>query len=343
MRNERYWRGAPYLDSIVTRVLVGQTELVDLLKNGEVDIGQEIKPQYLNELEEQPDLQIWKFLDDEYDFLALQLGDPADPQPGLNEDRTVRDEPGQHPILGDRRVRQAIGYALDRSELIARARFGQGIPLYANVLPTVSWAYNTDLEPPETDLERAASLLDEAGWVLNTTRGIRQKDGVALRLELATNSGNAVRERMAALIAEQLAEVGIEVEVVATTWDSFRDVLYGQTFDMALVNWSNLGVNPDDTQLWHTSSDVPGTGANFCSYRNPQVEEMLTLAREAPGCDQDVRADLYRQIQAQLVEDQPYVWIDVPRNLVAINARLGGLNTGPWDLWHDVHRWYAMY
>ena len=76
-----------------------------------------------------PELRIWKFMSDGYDFLGFQLGDPEDPQPRLNEDGTVNEAHGEHPILSDVRVRQAIVHALDRDELIARARLGQGIPL----------------------------------------------------------------------------------------------------------------------------------------------------------------------------------------------------------------------
>ena len=61
-----------------------------------------------------------------------------------------------------------------------------------------------------------------------------------------------------------------------------------------------------------------------------------------PGCDQDARAAIYRQIQARLYEDQPYCWLDVPRKLVAIGERVGGVNPGPWSIWYNVHEWYLV-
>lgn len=342
VRNETYWRGTPHLDGIVTRVVSGQAEMVEMLKRDEVDLGVGFDPQHLAELELQPHLRIFKFLDDEYDFIGFQLGDPEDPQPRLNDDGTLNEDHGEHPILKDARVRQAIVYALDRGELVARARFGQGIPLHANVLPSVGWAYNTDLEPRPYDLTRAGQLLDQAGWMMNEATGLREQGGKPLKLRLHTNAGNEIRGTMGALVQAQLRKVGIEVELITMEWYAFLDVLFGQTFDMTLVSWTNLGVNPDDTRLWSAGGDVPGRGSNFVSYHNPELEAKLAGAKAAPGCDLSLRTGLYRQIQAQLYADQPYCWIDVPRKLLAINERVGGVNPGPWNVWHNVHEWYIV-
>ncbi len=340
VRNERYWRGAPYLDGLINLVLNGQEELAKQLKEGRVDVGIGIEPAYLAELESEPHLQIFKLPADEYDFIGFQLGNPDDPQPRLNKNGELNSRHGRHPILHDVRVRQAIACALDRRELLSRARMGQGTLLNANVLPVISWAYNAELPPRERDLQRAAHLLDEAGWKLDPATGIREKKGRPLKLQLYTNAGNEVRETMGLLIKKQLREVGIEIEFNAVEWYSFLDILFGQTFDMVLVSWSNLGADPDDLRLWSAQEDVPGRGYNFVSYYNPTVEEKLAQARAVPRCDQDERARLYRQVQAILYKELPYCWLDEPRRLVAVDRRIGGVNPGPWDLWYNVHEWY---
>lgn len=340
LRNERYWRGPPHLDGIVTKLVSGQDEMVSLLVDEELDVGQGFDPGYLSEVESVPHLRLWKLLSDEYEFLGFQMGNPEDPQPRLTEDGELNVQHGDHPILYDRRVRQAIAHALDREELIAKARLGQGIPLHANVLPTIGWAYNTDLAPREHDPEMAGLLLDEAGWVMNPRTGVRAKGGRRLRIRLHTNAGNEVRETMAALIRDQLSAVGIEVEVIAIPWPALRDLLFGQTFDVVLVSWSNLGTNPHDAHLWRAQDDVPGVGANFVSYYEPDVEALFAEVSALPTCDQDARAGFYRQIQARLYEDQPYLWLGVPRNLLAVHERVGGVNPGPWNVWYNVHEWY---
>jgi peptide/nickel transport system substrate-binding protein len=340
LRNERYWQGAPHLEGIITKIVSGQAEMIQQLEAGGLDVSSSFDPQYLAAVESAPQLGLYRFLGDEYEFLGLQLGAPDDPQPRLNADGTVNTAHGEHPILGDKRVRQAIAYALDVGELVDEARLGEGVPLAANVLPTVSWAYNTDLAPRERDLEQARSLLESAGWALDERGKVRVRDGQPLRLHLYTNAGNAVRETMARLIQAQLAEVGIAVNVSTVEWDAFLEVLYSQSFDMALVSWSNLGPYPDDERFWTAAQDVPGQGSNFVSYYSPEVERLYEEAHALTDCDQDARAEIYRQIQVQLYEDQPYVWLDVPRKLVAIDSRVGGVNPGPWGTWYNVHEWY---
>jgi len=363
VRNERYWQGAPHLDAITGRVISGQDELVELLRAGAVDVGQDLQPYYLTELELEPALRLYKFMDDGYDFLGFQLGDPEDPQPRLvagagGDAAALNTDHGEHPILADVRVRQAIAHAVDRQALIDKARFGQGVPLYANVLPSVPWAYNTELEPRAYDLQAAGQLLDEAGWTLDKAGGVRTREGIPLKLRLYTNAGNHVRAAMADLIREQLSQAGIQVEVILLDWYAFLDVLFGQTFDMVLFGISDMGTNPDDLRLWAAADDVPlvsgtpldgrtlpdellqGRGYNFGSYYNPDLESWLVLARTTVGCDLDQRAALYRQAQAALIQDAPYLWIDVPRTIVALQSRLGGANPGPWSLWYNVHEWY---
>jgi peptide/nickel transport system substrate-binding protein len=365
-RNELYWQGAPHLDTVVTRLVSGQNELVALLEERQIDVGEHLRPQALARLEQVPDLRLYKFVDDGYDFLGFQLGDPDNPQPRLDaaeEDAgalALNEAHGEHPILGDARVRAAIVHAIDRQDLIDKARLGQGIPLHANVLPGVPWAYNTELEPRAYDPELARQLLDQAGWTLGADPGrdseaaasdVRVRGGAPLKLRLVTNAGNEVRERMADLIRAQLAQVGIEVEVVLLDWYSFLDVLFGQTFDMVLMGMDGMGTNPDDLHLWSAANDLPVTtdetgqvparGHNFVSYYSPEVEAWLEEARSAPGCDQERRAVLYRQVQARLAEDQPYGWIAVPRSVMALDARIGGVNPGPWSLWYNVHEWFV--
>ncbi|MBN1935784.1 MAG: hypothetical protein JW934_14035 [Anaerolineae bacterium] len=339
MRNERYWQGAPHLEGIVTEVLEGQAALVGRLKSQQIDIGADLEPHYLPALEMEPPLNVFKFLSDGYDFIGLQLGNPADPQPRVNADGTPNQNHGQHPILSDVRVRYAIAHALDRNAIINAAYAGQAIPLNTNVLPTVSWAYNTDVSPREYDRQRAIALLEEAGWQIGAS-GVRVKAGRAFRLKLYTNTGNAARETIASQVQSQLREVGIDVEVVLEPWEYFLDVLFEQTFDLVVIGWSNLGIDPDDIDLWSAGTDLPGRGRNFCSYVNPELEANLAQARALPGCNQDARAALYKSIQAQLAQDQPYVWLDVPRKLVIVNSRIGGVNPGPWSVWHHVHEWY---
>ena len=125
---------------------------------------------------------------DGYEYIGLNLANPANPQPGLDDKgKPIPQEP--HPILGDVKVRQAIAYALDYDSIIKNIYLGQGQRQTANVLPAVGWAYDKQLAPYAYDLAKANALLDEAGWKDTNGDGIREKNGKDMTLSLVTNAG----------------------------------------------------------------------------------------------------------------------------------------------------------
>jgi len=124
-------------------------------------------------------------------------------------------------MLNDLKVREALAYAIDKEaiskgltygyEEVAETLFDEGIP-YTDVKLNAVRRF---------DLEKANALLDEAGWVKNASTGIREKDGVSLKLTFTYDSGEIMNKSIATLLKSQLSEVGIEVETVGQdmyTW-----------------------------------------------------------------------------------------------------------------------------
>ena len=95
-------------------------------------------------------------------FLSLNTADPSNPQDGLDEDGNPIDQ-GNHPILGDVRVRQALNYGMNFDEINEGAFFNTGVPVASHVRPT-DWSFPAGLEPYPFDPETAMALLDEAGF-----------------------------------------------------------------------------------------------------------------------------------------------------------------------------------
>ncbi|MFZ5918866.1 MAG: ABC transporter substrate-binding protein [Chloroflexota bacterium] len=347
VRNPNYWRGAPYLDGWIYKVVPNATVGVQQLKTGEVDVYDGIEPKYLVEMELQEHLSLFKYFDDGYTFLAFQMGDPNDPQPRLNDDGTVNENHGLHPILSDVRVRYAVTYATDRNAIISRVKFGQAAPLEADVLPGIEWAYNADLERREYDLEKAAALLEEAGWTDQDGDGVREchgclytTEGTPLKLKIITNAGNETRENIGLILQDQLGEIGFDIEFEAMEWNAFVGTLLGQTFDMCIVGWTNMGTDPDDESTFASQNDLPTAAFNFNSYYNPQVDALLKQAKTVPGCRVEDRGPLYRQVQELIYQDAPYTFLYVPRDILVYNSRIGGMNPGPWEFRYNIHEWY---
>ena len=349
VRNPDYWQGAPHLDGWIYKIVPNATVGVQQLKIGEADIYDAIEPKYLVEMELQEHLTLFKYFDDGYDYVAFQMGDPDDPQPRLNVDGSVNIEHGIHPILGDKLVRHAVVYAIDRNAIISKVIFGQGAPMHANTLPGIEWAYNDELEPREYDPEKAAALLEEAGWTDQDGDGIREchgclhaEEGAPLALNLITNAGNETRESIGVIVQDQLGDLGFDIEFEAMEWNAFVGTLVGQTFDMCVVGWTNMGSDPDDEGTFASQNDLPDAAFNFVSYYRPEVDELLKEAKTLPGCAAEDRGPLYKQIQEYMYEDQPYDFLYVPRDILVYNQRIGGLNPGAWEFRYNIHEWFIQ-
>lgn len=347
VRNPNYWQGAPHLDGWLFKVVPNATSVVQQLKTGEADVYDGIEPKYLVDMELQEQLSIYKYFDDGYTFIGLNMGAPDDAQARLNEDGTVNENHGIHPILGDQDVRYAIVYGVDRNAIISKVIFGQGAPLQANVLPTIKWAYNDQLEPREFSQETAIEYLEKAGWTDQDGDGVREchgckyaAEGTLLKLNLITNAGNETRENVGVIVQDQLGEIGFQIDFEAMEWNAFVGVLVGQEFDMCIVGWTSMGSDPDDEGTMSSISDIPGAAFNFVSYYNPEVDAFLKEAKTFPGCAPEDRGALYKQIQEKIYQDQPYDFLYVPRFILVYNNRIGNMNPGPWEFRYNIHEWY---
>jgi peptide/nickel transport system substrate-binding protein len=187
---------------------------------------------------------------------------------------------------------------------------------------------------------RAAQLLEEAGWVDSDGNSIRDRGGELLRLRLATNGRNAVREAIAILAQQYYLAVGVAAEVKLMNCNFLEDIF---THDFDIVVFSRpLDIDPDGWELWHSSESVLDSGFNFVSYQNPRVDELLLQGLRVPKYEEARRAAIYSEIVTILAQDQPYALLFAPYNLIIVNERVGGVapspfaglhwNTADWDV-----------
>ena len=335
-RNADYWKGAPNMDGWIYKVVPDPGGRLGQLQNGEVDrIG--IQPEQLTTVELDPNLKVFKYKDDGYDYIGLNMANPENPQPGEDENgKLIEQKP--HPILGDRQVRQAIAYGLDYDAIINKVFLGQGYRMAANVLPAIEWAYDKDLQPYPYDPEKSKQLLEESGWKDSDSDGIREKDGKKLSLRLMTNAGNTTREDLGVLVQDQLKQVGFDIQFEAIEWGAMLEQMDGQTYDMVIIGWTGLGSDPNDDAFWHTNQDVPGSGFNNVSYHNPELNKLLEEGVSVPGCDTAKRAPIYKKIQQIIHDDVPYVFIAGSVDNIGYTTKWDGINPGPWLFYHNVEQ-----
>ncbi len=338
VRNPTYWAGAPNLERWEFHVMPDPLVRLQALLDGKAD-WLELAPAQIAQAQANADLTIYQTLADRLTFVALNQADPQAPQTG----RTALDElapQAAHPILGDQRVRQALAQAIDYTQVLNDVYGNRGRQLGTYVLPTISWAHAAELAPTPFDRAAAQQLLAAAGWVDSDGDGVRERDGVRLALSLITNTDSSERVQLGPLLVAQWQAIGVAVTFQALPFDTVTNQLLAQTYDMVLIGWDNLGADPINSDFWHSRYDTPGSGTNFVSYQNAQVDAWLDQARTAPACDPTLRGTLYRAVQEQIAQDLPYILLSGQMKAWAYPTEWQELRPAPWRFDSNVQAWW---
>jgi peptide/nickel transport system substrate-binding protein len=214
--------------------------------------------------------------------------------------------PDKYSPFKGQKTRQAIAYALDRQGMLDNVLKGTGQAMNSPFLPG-GWADPGDAAVSYNyDAEKAKSLLAEDGWVAGKD-GILAKEGHRFSFELQFNSGNKRRESVAAVIQQNLADVGIEVKTKAIESATFFDqyVTPGK-FPAILSAWSLTSPDPDSESIF-SSKYFPPAGQNGGWYVNKNLDELWVKGQQT--VDQTARAEVYKEIGKQISTDLPYVFL----------------------------------
>ena len=339
-RNQRYWQGPSRAERLVLHIEPDPTERFARLLDGTVDVAPVAAAQ-MTSAQADPNVLVYSANMDGYDFIALNLANPENPQPGLDDagNRIVQDP---HPVLADPSVREAIARALDYKTIVESIYLNRGYQITSNVLPIIPWAHDVSIEPYTYDPNAARQLLESAGWVDSNNDGIRERGQTSLVLELIVVAGNTIHEQLADLVQDQLNSVGFDITVASVAAGDLAARLLGQRYDMAITGWTELGADPNDDWLWTTQHDRPGSDFNFVSYQNAEVDRLLQQANTVPGCKPEDRAPLYKQVQRLIHDDLPYIFISGAVGDTGYRRDLGGVQPAAWDFFWNIQEWYKL-
>jgi peptide/nickel transport system substrate-binding protein len=206
-------------------------------------------------------------------------------------------------VLGDKAVRQAMLYALDRQALADDIFQGQAIVATSNLSPAIEKYYNADVPTYEYDPEKAKQVLEDAGWV-EGDEGIREKDGQKLAFTCVAISGDSNRRPEAEIAQQSYKDVGMDMSLQEATVDTILEAMVAGEMDMSLFNWT-YGGNSGDPD----ARDTLGTGGanNFSNFSNERVDELLTQG--VTEQDEAKRIEMYKEIQAIVAEEVPFIFL----------------------------------
>jgi peptide/nickel transport system substrate-binding protein len=147
-----------------------------------------------------------------------------------------------------------------------------------------------------------------------------------------TNDDSQPRQRMAEQVRAQLAALGFELTVALIPFEQMSTALFAQQFDLAVVGWDNLGPDPASSAFWHSRDDLPGSGLNFVSLQDPDVDAWVDAAAQGPDCTPERRAPLYHQLQERIQATLPYVFLGGPLQVWGINGSWPRVRVGTWGI-----------
>ncbi len=265
---------------------------------------------------------------DTKDFISLRQNDRV--QEKFNLESPVINQlyfiglNNQNPKLADKRVRRALAHTLDIEGIINNLYDSLAIPIATPVHPVKGY-YAEDLGMVPFNLDKAKSLLTEAGWTDSNNNGIVDKeiDGqlTELELEIVSPSTSKFANNLALLFKDNARQVGIDITINALEFRAmYQDYVYPGKYEIYSAAVSNPPIPDDFYQMWHTSSwtTVSG-GGNRVLFGNAQTDALIERIRTT--LDDDERRKLYREFQEIIFDEQPVIFLFAPKGRLAISKR----------------------
>jgi peptide/nickel transport system substrate-binding protein len=343
-RNPYYWKSdakgnqLPYLDELVFLFVPSADAQVLRFQSGETDMISRLGAENFAALARQ---QHGYTMADagpglEYNFLFFNLndlGEKAGPE-------TARKSKWFHEV----KFRQAVSYAIDREAIVRLIYLGHGAPLWGPVTPgNHRWVNNT-IPRPARSLDRAHSLLKEAGF--SWTKGASGEEelldpgGKTVEFSILTSSSNADRTKMATLIQDDLKHLGMHVQVVPLEFRSLIDrVTQTKEYDACLLGIASFDADPNSDlnvwlssggqHLWNPSQTRPATPWEA------EIDKLMEQQLATPSYEQ--RKKLYDRVQEILAEQQPMIFLASPDILAGAKNTIGNFHPAvlePYVLWN---------
>lgn len=235
-------------------------------------------------------------------------------------------------VTADIAIRKAIDIGVDREALVDGVLEGFGTPAYS-VADNLPW-WNPDTEVTDNDIEGAKQILEDAGWTENDD-GIREKDGLEASFTLLYPAGDEVRQSLSMVVADQIKELGIDVDTEGKSWNELEDLMYSNP---VMMGWGSH----DPLEMYNIySSNTRGEGYyNTNYYSNPTVDEYMEKAMRALSTEEAneywQKAQWDGETGFSSKGDVPWAWLVNLQHIYLVNDQL---DIGEQKLHPHGHGW----
>jgi peptide/nickel transport system substrate-binding protein len=270
-KNPDYWEpGLPKVDEVRLRIIQESATAISALQSGEVQIVADVRAEVVQRLANDKNVRVDSVRSGTFAAFVLR---------------------NDIPPFNDIRVRRALALALDKTEAVRIATFGQAAPTHTPIPPFHPY-YLSDVPIPKADPERAKALLAEAGY----------PNGLELTYWYAANDSEI--ERLGVVFRDEARKAGMNVQLRGLPGDKYYADVEGKE---PLTMTVPYGRPVPDLMLYpffHSKGSF-----NLWAYRNPEFDQMLEAGREAKTDPE--RKAIYQAAQRKLLEDVPGVVVYV--------------------------------
>ncbi|MEA2112059.1 MAG: peptide-binding protein [Campylobacterota bacterium] len=304
--NDAYFEHRPFIDTISFHVISDPMTRFLMLKSSQIDVGTLEAMQLERQLDADfhNSFNIIEDISKSYTYLGFNL---------------------RNEKFKDTRVREALSLGVNRQELVDILFLGHGQVCRGPFLPGGP-SFNGEVQAPEFNPKKAIELLNEAGY--------NKKN--PFKFEIATSNSSSIRPYAAQIIQHQLSKIGVEVTLRIMEWQAFLNmVVFPREFETVLLGWS-LSLSPDPYLLWHSNNDKPGA-FNFIGYKNKKVDSLIQKMQSI--VQRDSLAEIQREIFAQIVKDDPYLFLYIPNSITVVDKKLKNIEPTINGIWHNYIDW----
>jgi peptide/nickel transport system substrate-binding protein len=305
--NTEYWEGPPTVQKLRLKTVTDATSLQAELQSGGVDIApnpSNLPPDMLKAMSGNANLRVDPFEGSNIQYLVFNT---------------------QSAPLNNVKVRQAIGYAIDRQRIVTDLLQGQAQVAYS-VVPALSWAY-TQGTPYTYDPAKAKQLLADSGYK-------------AEPIVFKYGAGNAMVNQYAQVIQSALNDVGFNIQIETLEVNVIRQQLAQGQFQMYTGVWIGGNQDPLFMRDLFSSTKIPGGSVSCCNrsrYVSGEADKLLEDAVNTT--DKAVAKDLYIKAWTLVSNDLPLYPLWYPSNIVVSNKRIGNVKmsgSGDWGFLKDI-------
>jgi peptide/nickel transport system substrate-binding protein len=311
-----YWQGAPKLDGVLLKV-VNPTIATASLQNGDLDVA-DFPAEQIDKARSLKNIEILGKVDLAYDYIGFKLG-----HYDAKKELSVMD----NPKFQDKRVREAMAYAIDTKEI--GEKLYKGLRFAANTVipPSFPKYRDKDVKGFTKDVKKAKELLDEAGYKDVNGDGFREDpNGKPFVINFLAKSGSDIAEPLAQYYLQAWKAIGLNAQLVdgrLAEFNSFYDRIEKDDpkVDVFAGAWGT-GSDPDPSGIWANNAQF-----NYPRWINPENDKLLQEGISPKAFDNKYRVDVYNKWQQLIHDEVPMIPTLYRYATVGVNKRVNG-----WDL-----------